>query len=80
MTLAAKAILLGVLGTAGGMIAGAVIGLCAGLAWTSLAHTSGFEGYSGFVVACWMLAGLILGGCAGLFFGIRLGLRPSRPS
>lgn len=80
MSGAAKALLLGLLGTAGGMIAGGAVGLGGGLAWTSLTHTSGFEGYSGFVVAYWILAGVILGGCAGLFFGVRLGLRPNRPS
>jgi hypothetical protein len=61
----------GLLGLVIGSIAGGVIGLMGGLAWTTLAETSGFEGYSGFVVAYWILAGIILGAIAGAVFGAR---------
>ncbi len=47
------------------------MGLLGGLAYTELAATSGFEGYSGFVVAGWILAGLAIGMIAGLVAGIR---------
>ncbi len=47
------------------------MGLLGGLAYTELAATSGFEGYSGFVVAGWMLAGIVVGLIAGLVAGIK---------
>lgn len=75
----AKVIALGLLGVIAGMVAGGLIGLGGGLAWTTLSHTSSFEGYSGFVAAYWMLAGIILGGLAGLILGVRLAVRASRP-
>jgi uncharacterized BrkB/YihY/UPF0761 family membrane protein len=56
-----------VLGIALGASAGGVAGLLAGLAYTEIAATSGFEGYSGFVVAFWMLGGVVIGMIAGLF-------------
>ena len=61
------------LGTILGGALGAGIGIGGGLAWTSFAQTSGFEGYSGFVVAYWMLAGILIGLFGGLIAGIRLG-------
>jgi hypothetical protein len=63
------------LGTFLGGAAGAALGIGGGLAWTSLAQTSGFEGYSGYVVAYWMLAGILFGLFAGLLAGIRLARR-----
>jgi hypothetical protein len=62
-----------------GAMAGGILGLLGGLAYTSLAQTSGFEGYSGYVVAFWMLAGIALGLIAGLAGGVRLGRRPPKP-
>jgi hypothetical protein len=50
---------------------GGAVGLCCGLAYTALAGTSSFEGYSGFVVAYWMLAGIIPGAIAGPILLIR---------
>jgi hypothetical protein len=67
---------LALLGLVAGTIAGGLLGLGGGLAWTSLADTSGFEGYSGFVVVYWLLAGIILGALAGLIAGARRGRRP----
>lgn len=54
-----------------GGVAGGAMGLLGGLAYTELAATSGFEGYSGFVVAGWMLAGIVVGLIAGLVAGIK---------
>jgi hypothetical protein len=54
-----------------GGVAGGGMGLLGGLAYTELAATSGFEGYSGFVVAGWMLAGIVIGLIAGLVVGIK---------
>jgi hypothetical protein len=50
---------------------GGLLGFLGGLAWTELANTSGFEGYSGFVVVYWLFAGLILGLIAGLLAAFR---------
>lgn len=54
-----------------GAIAGGGLGLLGGLAWTQIAGTSGFEGYSGFVVACWIIAGIVLGAGIGLLIGLK---------
>lgn len=62
---------LALLGMLLGGVAGGGMGLLGGLAYTELAATSGFEGYSGFVVAGWILAGLAIGMIAGLVAGIR---------
>jgi len=64
-------------GLVAGAIAGGGIGLLGGLAYTELAATSGFEGYSGFVVACWMLGGIVIGLIAGLIGGLKLARRSS---
>jgi hypothetical protein len=45
----------------GGGILGGILGLLGGLGYTELAGTSGFEGYSGFVVVFWMLGGILIG-------------------
>jgi hypothetical protein len=52
-------------------LAGGALGFLGGLAWTELAATSGFEGYSGFVVVYWLFAGLVLGLAAGLIAAFR---------
>jgi hypothetical protein len=61
-----------VLGSAGGGVAG----LLAGLAYVEIANTSGFEGYSGFVVAFWMLGGVTLGMILGLVVAYRFARKP----
>ena len=55
MSVAGRAAL-ALLGLVLGGVAGGVVGLLGGLAYTELAGTSSFEGYSGFVVAFWILA------------------------
>jgi hypothetical protein len=72
---AGKTIGFALLGLIAGAILGGVAGLLGGLAWTSLNQTSGFEGYSGFVVFYWIFGGIILGLAAGLVVGTRLGRR-----
>lgn len=61
-----------VLGLIFGALGGGVVGLLAGLAYTEIAATSGFEGYSGFVVAYWILGGIVIGMIAGLVVGHKL--------
>lgn len=77
---AARAITLIVLGIILGGAVGAGLGMAGGLAYTTLAHTSNFEGQSGYVVAFWMLLGIILGALAGPFIALKLGRRMSRPN
>ena len=60
-----------VLGITLGSAGGGVAGLLAGLAYTEIAGTSGFEGYSGFVVAFWILGGVVTGTIAGLIAAYR---------
>ncbi|MFN4141342.1 hypothetical protein [Aestuariivirga sp.] len=59
------------LGVVLGAVVGGGAGLLGGLAYTELAATSGFEGYSGFVVAYWLVAGIILGMIAGPIIAAR---------
>jgi hypothetical protein len=54
------------LGITLGSLGGGIAGLLAGLAYTEIAATSGFEGYSGFVVAFWILGGIAIGMIVGL--------------
>ena len=65
-----KVVLLGFVGLVLGMIVGGVGGVAAGLIWTSVFHTSSFEGYSGMLVFySFMPIGTIAGallGAAGL--------------
>jgi hypothetical protein len=61
----------GVLGLFIGLVAGAAIGLGCGLAWITLAETSSFEGYSGFVVGFWILGGAAVGALAGMLLLLR---------
>ena len=66
---AGRKIAFGLLGLVAGAVAGGGLGLGGGLAWTELMNTSSFEGYSGYVVAFWMLGGILIGSVAGLIFG-----------
>lgn len=66
---AGRKIVLGFLGLIIGGAAGGGLGVAGGLTWTEVMNTSGFEGYSGYVVAYWMLGGILLGGIAGLVLG-----------
>jgi hypothetical protein len=54
-----------------GPLTGGFLGFLGGLVWIELVGTTGFEGYSGFVVAYWLLAGVVSGLIAGLFMAIR---------
>ena len=64
--------MLGCVGFFFGAILGGVLGVGAGFAWTTLAHTSDFEGYSGMLVFfTFMPIGIIVGavlGAAGLVY------------
>lgn len=68
----ARRLAFAVLGLTLGSAGGGVAGLLAGLAYTEIAFTSGFEGYSGFVVAFWMLGGVVIGMIAGLVVAYRM--------
>ncbi|WP_210527222.1 hypothetical protein [Rubellimicrobium arenae] len=57
------------LGALLGAMAGGLAGLVAGLVYTEGAATSGFEGYSGYVVALSMLLGIAVGMVAGVIVG-----------
>lgn len=71
-----KMLLLVFVGLVLGLIGGAALGLGAGLAWTTLFHTSSFEGYSGMLVfLTFMPLGALIGGLAG---AIGLGIVASR--
>jgi hypothetical protein len=61
-----KVVLLAFIGLILGTIAGGVIGVGLGLAWTSVFHTSSFEGYSGYLVfLTFMPIGMVLGALIG---------------
>jgi hypothetical protein len=71
-----KIVLLALIGLAFGLLGGALIGVGLGLAWTTVFHTSDFEGYSGMLVFfTFMPIGAILGGLTG---AIGLGIAASR--
>jgi hypothetical protein len=65
-------VVLGLVGLFLGAIAGGVIGVGAGFLWTTVFHTSDFEGYSGMqVFFTFMPIGIIVGavlGAAGLVY------------
>jgi len=65
-----KIVMLGLIGLFFGAIFGGVIGIGAGFLWTTIFHTSDFEGYSGMLVFfTFMPIGIIVGavlGAAGL--------------
>jgi hypothetical protein len=61
-----SAVLPGCVGLFLGAILGGVIGVLLGFAWTSVFHTSSFEGYSGMLVFfTFMPIGIILGAVIG---------------
>ena len=61
-----KIALLAVVGLFLGAIAGGVAGVGLGFIWTSVFHTSSFEGYSGMLVFfTFMPIGIIVGGLVG---------------
>ncbi len=71
-----KVVMLGLMGFVLGAIAGGVIGVGLGFVWTSVFHTTSFEGYSGMLVFfTFMPIGIILGGLAG---AIGLGIIAAR--
>jgi len=74
----ARRLAFAVLGLALGAAGGGVIGLLAGLAYIEIAGTSGFEGYSGFVVAFWIMGGITIGMIGGLAVAYKLA-RPRDP-
>lgn len=51
--------------------------MLAGLAYIEIAGTSGFEGYSGFVVAFWMLGGIAVGMILGLVLAYKIARKPT---
>jgi len=65
-------VVLALIGLFFGALAGGVIGVGAGFLWTSVFHTSDFEGYSGMLVFyTFMPLGIIVGavlGAAGLVY------------
>ena len=67
-----KIVLLALLGLFLGAIGGAVLGICAGLAWVEVFKTTNFEGYSGMLVFfTFMPLGAAIGGLGGaLLFGV----------
>jgi hypothetical protein len=67
-----KIALLGLLGLMLGALAGAALGIGAGLVWVEIFQTSGFEGYSGMLVFfTFMPLGAAIGGLGGaLLFGV----------
>jgi hypothetical protein len=67
-----KVALLSVLGLFLGTLAGAALGVGAGLAWVEVFKTTNFEGYSGMLVFfTFMPAGAAIGGIGGaILFGL----------
>ena len=65
-------VVLGLVGLFLGAIAGGAIGVGAGLLWTTVFHTSDFEGYSGMLVfTAFMPIGIVVGavlGASGLVY------------
>lgn len=71
-----KVVAVGCAGLFVGAMVGAIVGVLLGLLWTSVFHTSSFEGYSGMLVfGTFMPLGIILGGLTG---AVGLGLLASR--
>jgi hypothetical protein len=61
-----KIVMLAFVGLLFGAIAGGVIGVGLGLAWTNIFHTSSFEGYSGMLVFyTFMPLGILIGAVLG---------------
>ncbi len=75
-----KAAGLGCFGFILGAILGGVIGVALGFAWTSVFHTSDFEGYSGMLVFySFMPIGIIAGGLMGAVGLALLATRSDEP-
>jgi hypothetical protein len=73
---AMKIVMVGCAGLFLGAIFGGVIGIGLGFVWTSVFHTSSFEGYSGMLVFyTFMPLGIILGALVG---AVGLGFLASR--
>ncbi len=73
-----KIMFLGLVGLFFGALAGGVLGAGLGLVWTSVFHTSSFEGYSGMLVfMTFMPIGIVLGGLIG---AVGLGFLAARGS
>jgi hypothetical protein len=71
-----KVTMLALIGLILGAILGGVLGAICGLIWTTVFHTSSFEGYSGMLVFfSFIPIGIILGGLIG---AISLGYATSR--
>jgi hypothetical protein len=71
-----KVVMLGLVGLFFGTLAGGVIGIGLGFVWTSVFHTSDFEGYSGMLVFyTFMPIGIITGALIG---AVGLGVLASR--
>jgi hypothetical protein len=76
-----KIFFLGLIGLFLGAIAGGVIGIGAGLLWTTVFHTSDFEGYSGMLVFfTFMPIGIIVGAVLGAAGLVYLASRPNASS
>jgi hypothetical protein len=71
-----KIVAVGCAGLFIGAMVGAIVGVLLGLLWTTVFHTSSFEGYSGMLVfGTFMPLGIIIGALTG---GVGLGLLASR--
>lgn len=71
-----KSFLLAILGFLLGAIVGAILAVGIGLAWTSLANTSCFEGYCGYVVfTTFAPIGALVGAISGAAWLVQLGKR-----
>jgi hypothetical protein len=71
-------VMLALIGLFLGAIAGGVIGVGAGFLWTTVFHTSDFEGYSGMLVFfTFMPIGIIAGAVLGAAGFVFLASRPS---
>jgi hypothetical protein len=71
-----KIVMLGLVGLFLGAILGGFVGVGVGLVWTSVFHTSSFEGYSGMLVFyTFMPLGIMLGALIG---AVGLGFLASR--
>jgi hypothetical protein len=79
-----KIVFLGLVGLFLGALFGGVLGVGLGLVWTSVFHTSSFEGYSGMLVfMTFMPIGIILGaliGAVGLGYLAARGSSPAGPA
>jgi hypothetical protein len=74
-------VMLALIGLFFGAIIGGVIGVGAGFLWTTVFHTSDFEGYSGMLVFfTFMPIGIIVGAVLGAAGLVYLASRDSAPS